>query len=131
MATANSLVSAAVTAALLVGTAVFVVYGRPWRHYSVNRVTDRSSHGTDRTTLWLAGFLALVVFAAVATVVTLDSGDIGPLVVFVGGAVLAFLTYGVYVFGRSHGHPRSHAVGEAVITLGGVGLVAVVVRLVL
>lgn len=114
-------------ASVLIGTAVFVIYSRPWRRYTVGG----GGPAVDETTVWLVGFLALTVFAAVATVVTLDTGAIVPLLVFVAGSVVAFLGAGVYLFGRSHGHPRSHAVGEAVITLGAVGLLAITARLIL
>lgn len=127
MANTSVLASAVATATLLTGTAVFLVYGRPWRRYTISAGPRR----LDGLTTWLLGFLLLSVSAVVVTVVTLRSETILPLLLFVAGAVVAFLGAGVYVFGRSHGHPHSHAVGEAVLTVGAVGLLAVAVRLML
>jgi len=131
MANTSVLASAVVMASVLLGTVAFVIYARPWRGYTVATGGSVSRSDLDGTTSWLLGFLALSVFAALATVVTLRGDDILPLLLFVGGAVVAFLGAGVYVFGRSHGHPHSHAVGEAVITLGAVGLLAIAANLML
>lgn len=127
------LVTAAVMGGLFVAVAYWIQRGTDWRQPASIRAAlpvpidgaGRSQSGTQ-SPMWPIGFLLLVLATVLLTVVGLGAGQMTVMLGFLGAAVIAFLVAGVFFMARSHGHPYSHAVGEAVITLGAVWLVAVV-----
>lgn len=127
------LVTAAVTGGLFVAVAYWLQReGTPRRTGTLGAVLPVPTGGTDGPTpetespMWPVGFLLLVVATVLLTVLGLGGGQMTILLGFLGAGVVGFLVAGVFVMARSHGHPYSHAVGEAVVTLGAVWLVAVV-----
>ena len=144
MATSIYLVSAGATVAILAAVVMFVRNGLPWRRGTPSREVGTgfapalpgSTPGGALSTItrdpatWVLGFFLLVVLAVGTTVLALSGGGIAIVFGFIVAGLVGFLTLGVYSMGRSHGHPFSHAVAEAVITLGGVTLVATMVWLV-
>lgn len=128
MATSAYLVSTVVMGVLFVSVALAVARGRDWRRYSSEReappgVTSRLANDG---TAWIVGFVLLVAAAIGATLVAAGGGGTTLVVAGGGAAAIAFLTVGIYSAAKSRGHPHSHAVGEAIITLGAVSLVAIV-----
>ena len=69
------------------------------------------------------------VLAGVLTALFLGGGATELGYMLVGGAVSALVVVGTYSVGRRYGHPHSHAVAEAAISLGVLYLIAVSFRL--
>lgn len=126
MAPSAYIVSAAVMGLLAVAV-LLATQGGGWRRDVgvTERPNGKRRLAADRR-VWLLGFVLLAIAAAVVPVVALGSGSPGIYLVGVGTAAVAFLVGGVYLTATARGHPHSHAVGEAVVTLGAVALVAVV-----
>lgn len=76
--------------------------------------------------VWPAAFVLLIITTVGLTVLGLGAGQTTMLLGFIGATVVAFLVLGVYFMARSHGHPFSHAVGEAIVILGAVWILAVI-----
>lgn len=81
--------------------------------------------------VWRIVFLALGLAAVGGTMLGL--GGSGSLAVLggIGAGLAVFVALIVYAAGKASGHPRSHAVGEAIIALGALTLIAVVANLLL
>ncbi|MFC6721174.1 hypothetical protein [Halobacteriaceae bacterium SHR40] len=69
------------------------------------------------------------VLAGVLTALFLGAGATELGYVAVGGIGSALVVVGTYTLGRRYGHPHSHAVAEAAISLGVLYLIAVSFRL--
>lgn len=126
MTSSTYLASAAVMGVLAVAVGVVVLRGRPWY-----RPAQRQGESTGGDRLirslrgWLFGF-SLLAFAAIGVTLAAASGETVLMVAVGGIALAALVAVGVYAVGRANGHPTSHAVGEALVALGGLGLIAVV-----
>lgn len=133
MTTGVYLASAAVMGTLAVGVAGVLAYGRDWHRYAPARrdQSGLSSRLVRDSRSWLFGFVILGIGALAGTLFALEGGSMTLVLLGVGAIVAGFLAAGVYITATSRGHPHSHAVGEAVITLGALGLAAVVLRLIL
>jgi hypothetical protein len=69
------------------------------------------------------------VLAGVLTALFLGGGVTELGYMFVGGIASALVVTGTYTAGRRYGHPHSHAVAEAAISIGVLYLIAVSFRL--
>lgn len=133
MSTSTYLVTAAVMGALSVALVVYVRHGVSWhrpielqQQLALPAGTFTGNSEPSDTMGWMLGFLLLTVVTVVLTVFGLGAGQMMTLLWFIAVIVVAFLVLGVYTMARSHGHPYSHAVGEAIVTLGAVWLVAII-----
>jgi hypothetical protein len=126
MATTVSLVSSVLMGTVLVGLAALLSSGKSWRRYKPAALRREQGQRPDDLGLFAAGFLLATLLIAGATLSVLSGGQLWVVLGLIGAALLAFLAAGIYVAGRSHGHPRSHAVGEAVLVVGAIGLLTVV-----
>jgi hypothetical protein len=134
MASLVYLASAGVTLALAVIVFVAMARGRDWQNYSPQIGAPRPSglsRLTDSVRVWTLGFILLVLATTAAILAALQGGSVTAMLAIFGVVVLGFLTFSVYAMGRSRGHPHAAAVGEAVIGLGFIVLVAVGGRLLL
>lgn len=131
MAPSTYLASAIVMGILFVGVVAVLSNGQSRRS---DRARREASGGLSRLVhdgrAWQLGFVLLSLAVIGVTVTTLSGGGSGAVFLGAGGLFAAFLAAGVYVAAKSHGHPHSHAVGEAVVALGALGLVVVVVQLI-
>lgn len=75
--------------------------------------------------VWIVGFVVLVVAVMGAVFLAIESGSLVGIYALFGLIVVGFLTFGVYATGRSLGHPHAHAVGEAILALATVLLLAI------
>lgn len=121
-----SLVSSALMGTALVGLAALLSNGKSWRRYSPARRPRERRERFEGPGVGVVGFLLAVVLVAGGTLSVVGGGPVWVGLALIGAALLVFLAGGVYLAGRSHGHPHSHAVGEAVLVIGGLGLLAVV-----
>lgn len=122
------LASAAVMLALAVVVFVATARGRNWEHYTPRIGGPRPSglsQLTSSVNAWVVGFILLVVLTAGAVLAAVQGGSVALLLAVFGLLVVGFLTIGVYAIGRSRGHPHAYAVGEAVVSLGFVVLLAI------
>ena len=101
---ATYLLSTALMGVLVLGIAFVVARGRAWHEYRPQFVRPEDFSVDGDPLLLMLGFILLIV-------VTLGT---------------TLFAVGVYVTARSNGHPHSHAVGEAIITLGALVLATVV-----
>ena len=128
------LASTVVMGLFVLGVGVVLRRGRGWRRYSPERRGARTGVWdlADDGRAWIASFVVLTLAATAGTFLALTTGGAGMLVVLAGAALAvgSFLAGGIYVMGRSRGHPHSHAVGEAIAALGGVTILAVVAILI-
>jgi hypothetical protein len=123
---ATHLLSTALMGVLVLGIAFVVARGRAWHEYRPQFVRREDlSVGGDPLPLML-GFIVLIVVTLGATLFAVGGGGVAAFLGVAAALVVGFLAVGVYVTARSNGHPHSHAVGEAIITLGALVLVAVV-----
>lgn len=111
--------------ALLVGLSTVLARDPQWRQYRPSLPSRPAAKAADDPEALLVGFFLAVLALGGGTLFVLGGGDLMVLLLVIGLALVAFLAGGVYVAGRSHGHPHSHAVGEAIIVVGGIGLLAV------
>jgi len=122
------LASAGFMFALAVIVFAVTARSRNWEQYTPELGGPRP-RGVARTirsvNSWVVGFIALVLLTAVAVLGAVQGGSVTMLLGLFGLFVVGFLTFGVYALGRSRGHPHAYAVGEAVVSLGFVVLVAV------
>lgn len=77
----------------------------------------------------IGGFGLLAVVGTAVAVLLLGGGGTELLFGFGAGLAVAIAVVGVYALGRRSGHPHSHAVAEASVTLGVVFIIAIVYRL--
>jgi len=126
MATSTYLLSTALMGVFVLAVGFLVARGRAWESYTPRLFgRDSGERLSENPTALTAGFVLLLVVGIGLTL--LAAG--GNTVVFLAGAgalVVGFLVLGVYVTAKSNGHPHSHAVGEAIVTLGAVVLVGLV-----
>jgi pheromone shutdown protein TraB len=129
MSTSTYLVSAFVMGALVVGAAVLVSVGREWRQYKVRDDPERPNLlgrlATD-TGVWKLIYLALTLLGIAVTIFALANGNAALFVLSLGAGFAGFLGVSVYMLATASGHPHSHAVGEAVAVMAGLGLLVVV-----
>jgi len=122
------LASAGVMFALAVIVFVATARGRSWEHYTPE-LSGPQPGGVSKlvrsVNAWVVGFILLVLLTAGAVLAAVQGGSVTMLLGVFGVLVLGFATTGVYALGRSRGHPHAFAIGEAVITLGLVVLLAV------
>lgn len=127
MAPAAYLASAVLMGVLALGVLVFVAKGRPWHAYRPRLGRPEGSQlarlARD-SRVWTIAFFALIFGATAATLAVLSGASPSIVLGGTGALILGFTVIGVYAMGRSRGHPHAFAVGEAVITLGVVFLVA-------
>lgn len=126
MATTVSLVSSVLMGTVLVGLAALLSGGKSWRRYSPSLLRRDQADPLDDPGVFVVGFFLAVLLLAGGTLSVLGGGQLWVVLGLIGAALLAFLAGGVYVAGRSHGHPHSHAVGEALLVVGALGLLSVV-----
>lgn len=127
MAPAAYLASAVLMGTLALLVLVAVSVGRDWHHYTPRLgrpEAGRLARLARDDRVWILAFVVLVVAATAGTLAALGGGSTAVTFGGAGVIVLAFLLVGVYAVGRSRGHPHAYAVGEAVVTLGVVFLVA-------
>ena len=125
--TATYLLSTALMGVLVLGVALVVARGRSWHDYRPQFLSQTKDVSLGGNPLLL--MLAFILLLGVTVGVTLFAAGGGSVAAFLGVAgalVVGFLATGVYVTARSNGHPHSHAVGEAIVTLGALVLLAVV-----
>lgn len=146
MQLSTQLVSAGVTAAMLVAVVAAIVGVRDWRHEATvpgggkESLGDRAygllSRGANSQTGWILGFLALS-FALGGTVVVFLAG--GPMSAAAGMAgtalgalvLFGFLAVGTYRTVRFRGRSSAGAAAVTAWTVGTLGVLAVVVDLLL
>jgi hypothetical protein len=78
---------------------------------------------------FLTVVITVSVILGVLTALFLGGGPTELAYMFVGGIGSAIVVLGTYALGSRYGHPHSHAVAEAAISLGVLYLVAVSFRL--
>ncbi|PSQ59541.1 MAG: hypothetical protein BRD23_04265 [Halobacteriales archaeon SW_9_67_25] len=123
---ATYLLSTALMGLLVLGVAFVVARGRAWHEYQPEFVRKEDVSVGDDSALLTVVFLVLIGLTLGATLFVVGGGNVVLFLGVVAALVVGFLALGVYATARSNGHPHSHAVGEAIITLGAVLLVAVV-----
>jgi len=123
---ATYLLSTALMGLLVLGVAFVVARGRAWHEYTPQFVRKEDvSVGDDPATLTVI-FLLLIGLTLGTTLFVVGGGNVALFLAVVAALVVGFLALGVYTTARSNGHPHSHAVGEAIITLGAVLLLGIV-----
>ena len=128
MASTVYLVSMGLMGLLALIVVATTVMSRDWADYTprIGREKVGFLAGLARSeTGWTLGFFLLVLLGTAATFSALSGGGTTLFLGLVALVVLGVLTIGVYAAGRSRGHPHAYAVGEVVITLGFLVLVAV------
>ncbi len=120
------LLSTALMGVLVLGLAVAVARGRAWHEYRPTFAPGERLPSGDDQSLLTAGFLLLIVLVLGGTLFAAGGGNVAVFVGVIAALFVGFLAVGVYATARSNGHPHSHAVGEAIATLGAVVLVVVV-----
>lgn len=133
MASYVYLASAVVMGLVAITVFVATARGREWYDYSpqIGRPEPGFLRGlTGDVRAWVLGFLVLVVAITAAVLAAVDGGNLLFIFGVLGLLIVSFLTFGVYAAGRSRGHPHSHAVGEALITLGTVILIGIAINLI-
>lgn len=132
MPTGTYLASGATMGLVLVVTVLLLSGGREWQ-----QAPERADDGglldwlVHDVASWRAGFVVLVVATLGGTVLALSSNSATLMLGGVLGAFVVFVAFGVYTLATNRGHPHSHAVGEAIVTLAALALVAVVAHLLL
>jgi hypothetical protein len=121
------LASAGATLALAVIVFVAIDRGRDWHSYRPSISPPQPSSmrrlaGDVRT--WTLLFAVLVLATTAGILSALQGGSTTAILAVFGVVVLGFVTLGVYGLGRSRGHPHAAAVGEALVTIGLILLVA-------
>jgi hypothetical protein len=111
---------------LVLGVALVVARGRAWHEYRPQFVRKENVSVGDDPALLTVIFLLLIGLTLGTTLFVVGGGNVAIFLAVVGALVVGFLGLGVYATARSNGHPHSHAVGEAVVTLGAVLLVVIV-----
>jgi hypothetical protein len=111
--------------ALLVGLSAVLANEPVWRTYTPSLPGRKVGRSVDDPEALLAVFVLALAVVGGATLFVLGGGDVFVVLGALGLTVIAFVAGGVYLMGRSHGHPHSHAVAEAVLVIGAFGLVAV------
>ncbi len=125
MATAY-LLSTALMGVLVLGVAFVVARGRAWHEYRPQFVRKEAVSVGDDPAMLTVVFLLLIGLTLGATLFVVGGGDVVLFLAVVAALVVGFLVLGVYATARSNGHPHSHAVGEAIVALGALLLVAIV-----
>lgn len=126
MATSTYLLSTVMMGVLVLGVAFVVARGRAWHSYRPQVFGRGERPATDDPFLWTLAFVVLLAVSLGGTLFVLGGGSTTLVMAGAGVLVAAFLVAGVYVTAKSNGHPHSHAVGEAVVTLGALVLLGVV-----
>lgn len=132
MSTVTYIASAATMGVLLVATTLLLRSGRQWRVAPTRAddggLLDWLVHDGDS---WLVSFVLLAVVAIAGTMLAMGSDSAAVMLGGIAGGVVIFAALGVYMLATSRGHPHSHAVGEAIVTVGTLTLVAVIAHLLL
>ena len=123
---ATYLLSTALMGVLALGIAFVVARGRAWHEYRPQFVRPEDLSVDGDPLLLMLGFILLIVVTLGATLFAVGGGGVAAFLGVAAALVVGFLAVGVYVTARSNGHPHSHAVGEAIITLGALVLATVV-----
>jgi hypothetical protein len=132
MSISTHIASAATMGALLVATTLVLRSGRRWRMAPTRRGDDSLLDWLVHDGVsWRVGFVLLTVVAIAGTMLAMASDNATMMLAGIAGAFITFAALGVYMLATTRGHPHSHAVGEAIITVGALTLVAVVADLLL
>lgn len=123
---ATYLLSTALMGVLVLGIAFVVARGRAWHEYRPQFVRPEDLSVDGDPLLLMLGFILLIVVTLGTTLFAVGGGGVAAFLGVAAALVVGFLAVGVYVTARSNGHPHSHAVGEAIITLGALVLATVV-----
>ena len=128
MASTVYLLSMGVMGLLALAVVALTVLSRDWADYTPR--IGRPKLGVlarlaRSETAWVLGFFLLVLAGTAATLSALSGGGTTLFLGLVALLVLGLFTIGVYAAGRSRGHPHAYAIGEVVISLGLLVLVAV------
>lgn len=132
MASSVYLVSMVVMGLLALLVIALTATGRDWVNYSPRIGPPKPGRlaGLARNVqVWVLVFFLLVLLATAGTLAAAGGGSTTLLLAGLAILVFGFFTLGVYLTGRSRGHPHSYAVGETIITLGGVVLLVLAVYL--
>lgn len=127
MASSVYLASMIVMGVLALLVVAVTALGRDWYDYTprIGRPEPDLLTGlSEDPRAWVVIFLLLVLLGTGATLSALSGGTTTLFLAVAGLLVLGFLVVGVYAAGRARGHPHAYAVGEVVITLGFVFLIA-------
>jgi len=125
VAVSISIVSSILMGALLVGLSAVLANEPVWRTYTPSLPGRGANRSVDDPETLLAVFVVALAVVGGTTLFVLGGGDLFVVLGALGLTVLTFVAGGIYIMGRSHGHPHSHAVGEAVLVVGALGLIAV------
>ncbi len=132
MSTSTYIASAAVMGSLLVATTLVLRSGGQWRMAPTRRDDGSRLDWLVHDGLsWRIGFVLLAVIAIGGTMLAMGSDSAAMMLGGIGGGVVLFAALGVYMLATTRGHPHAHAVGEAIVTVGALTLVAVVAHLLL
>jgi hypothetical protein len=127
MVTSSYLVSTALMSVLILGVAFALARGRAWYGYRPELLRRGTAGGITRDPLVLMiGFVVLIGVSMAVTLIGAGGGSATTFLAVAAALVVGFLLSGIYTTARSNGHPHAYAVGEAVITLGALVLVAIV-----
>jgi hypothetical protein len=127
MASTVYLASMVVMGVLALLVIALTATGRDWVSYSPQigpPSPGRLAGLAQDVRVWVLAFFVLVLVATAGTITAASGGSTTLLLAGLGVVVFGFLTLGVYFTGRSRGHAHSYAVGETVITIGALILVA-------
>jgi FtsH-binding integral membrane protein len=112
---------------LILGVAFVLARGRAWYGYRPDLLKRGTGEDLTRDPLFLmVGFVLLIGVSMAVTLIAAGGGSVTTFLAVAGALVVGFLLSGIYTTARSNGHPHAYAVGEAVITLGVLVLVAIV-----
>jgi hypothetical protein len=127
MVTSTYILSTALMSALILGVAFLLARGRAWYGYRPELLRREGQTGLASDPLvWMVAFVLLIGVSMAVTLVAAGGGSAVTFLAVAGALVVGFLLSGIYTTARSNGHPHAYAVGEAVLTLGGLVLVAIV-----